>query len=154
MVNFELKLLQASRIKLHKIITSLSEDQLFKIPKGFNNNVIWHIGHCIVSQQRLMYLRSNLSMYISDELNEFFKINSSPATWKKKPDLLEIREAILLTVEKLNEDLKNDIFKTYEPLRSSMGFMINNHLEAFSYTNFHEAEHTGNIQYLIRMNES
>ncbi|WP_353938893.1 DinB family protein [uncultured Chryseobacterium sp.] len=43
-----------------------SLDQLNKIPNGFNNNLIWHIGHIIVTQQKLIYRGSGLQGYISD----------------------------------------------------------------------------------------
>lgn len=37
-----------------------SLEQLNKIPAGFNNNLIWNIGHIIVAQQSLIYQLSNL----------------------------------------------------------------------------------------------
>lgn len=150
-INYEIELLQTNRNKLTKIIDASSKELLFEIPKGFNNNIIWHIGHCVVSQQRLIYMRSNLPMHIPEDFNECFKIGTSPLTWTEEPDLSEVRKSLLVTVDKLNEDLKNNIFKSYEPMKTSMGLMINNHLQALTYANFHEAGHTGNIQYLIKI---
>lgn len=149
--SFEITLLTASRTKLLKIMNELTEEQLFLIPAGFNNNVLWHIGHCVTSQQRLMYLHSNLPMRISAQYAANFKIGTSPLTWIVKPDPAEVEESLIGTLDQLKEDLNNQIFAEYKPLRSSMGFMINDHLEALSYTNFHEAEHTGNIQYMLKM---
>jgi len=39
-------------------------EQLNKIPEGFSNNLIWNIGHIIVTQQVLIYKLSNLQGYI------------------------------------------------------------------------------------------
>ncbi|WP_407635809.1 DinB family protein [Solitalea canadensis] len=39
-------------------------DQLNKVPAGFNNNLIWNIGHEIVAQQALIYKSSGLEGYI------------------------------------------------------------------------------------------
>ena len=42
-----------------KIISQLLQDftleQLNTIPEGFNNNIIWNIGHIVVVQQMLVY---------------------------------------------------------------------------------------------------
>jgi len=37
------------------MITPFSLEQLNKIPEGFNNNLIWNIAHCVVTQQLLCY---------------------------------------------------------------------------------------------------
>jgi len=150
-VDFELELLQINRKRLVSIIEGTAEHLLYEIPIGFTNNVIWHIGHCVVSQQRLIYLRSGLPMQISNSMHDNFKIGSSPTSWTGIPKLDEVKEALLSTVIKLKEDMENGIFKTYEASMSSMGFMINNHLEALKYTNFHEAEHTGSARSLLKI---
>jgi hypothetical protein len=150
-IDFELEILTASRIKLAKIMSDLSDEELLTIPKGFNNNIFWHLGHIVVSQQRLIYSRSGLPINVSSEYEENFKIGTSPKDWKETPDFLEVKESLFITVEKLKEDLKKNIFINYEPLTVSMGVTLNNHLKALTYANFHESEHTGNIQYLIKM---
>jgi hypothetical protein len=149
--NFELELLLASRAKLTCIMEEVPESVLLSIPEGFNNNILWHMGHIVVSQQRLLYMRSGLKMNVSEAYLDNFKKDTSPKTWTIIPDIQEIKTSLLSTAEILKADLKNEIFKTYDPFQTSMGFMVNNYLEAFVYTTFHEAEHTGNIQYMIKI---
>ena len=152
-INFELELLSASRTMLTNVMSNLSKDELLKIPDGFNNNIFWHLGHIVVSQQRLIYSRSGLPINISNEYEENFKIGSSPKDWNTTPDFTEVKESLLSTVEKLKEDLKKDIFTNYEPLTVSLGCTINTHLEALTYTTFHESEHIGNIKYMMKLNK-
>ncbi|MDA1182771.1 MAG: DinB family protein [Bacteroidetes bacterium] len=152
MNNFEIDILDGSRNRLKNILDDVSEKVLLTIPDGFNNNILWHIGHCVVSQQRLMYMRSGLPMNISDEYHDNFKIGTSPNNWVKTPDIVEIRESLIATAEQLKEDLEKEIFQEYTPfVIPSMGFEIKNHLDGLVYANFHEAGHTGNIQYLMRI---
>ena len=150
-VNFEVAFLAASRAKLLQLMEGLTDEQLFRIPPGFNNNIIWHLGHCVTAQQRLMYLRSKLPMHISDQYADFFKIGTSPAGWAIQPDKNEVRESLIGTVERLNEDIANNLFRQYEAMKTSAGIMLTNHVEALAYANFHEAEHTGNMMYLKRV---
>ena len=82
---FQCEILRASRLRLFNLIEVTTSDIIFKIPEGVNNNIIWQIGHCITSQQRHMYMRSGLPMYISEDFMEQFKIGSAPATWQIKP---------------------------------------------------------------------
>lgn len=150
-LNFELRLLECSRMRLLKIMEALPEEKLFTIPNGFNSNPLWQIGHCVVSQQRIMYMKSGLPMHVSDSYADNFKNGSAPATWTNRPDVNEIKDSLFSTVEKLKVDLEKGIFNSYEPFTSGMGFLISDYKEAFAYANFHEAEHTGNLKYLVKL---
>ena len=55
-----------------------SLDQLNNIPNGFNNNLIWNIGHIVVTQQKLIYRGSDLQGYISDELFKKYQSRTKP----------------------------------------------------------------------------
>jgi hypothetical protein len=142
---FEYEILRASRIRLSQLIEKSTSEILFKIPEGFNNNIIWQIGHCITSQQRHIYMRSGLPMYISKEFEESFKIGSSPDSWKVTPDVDEVKHLLIDTVNHLESDLESGIFVNYEPLELPIGFQVKNHVQALQATNYHEAEHRGQI---------
>ena len=142
---FECEILRASRTRLFQLIDTSNQELLFKIPGGFNNNIIWQIGHCITSQQRHMYMRSGLPMYITNEFMESFKIGSSPATWKTTPDVNEVKQLLIETVDHLESDLESRLFVHYEPFELPIGFQVKNHIQALQAANYHEAEHSGRI---------
>jgi len=142
---FECEILRASRTRLLQLMETVDYDVLFKIPENFNNNIIWQIGHCITSQQRHMYMRSGLPMYISQEFMETFKIGTSPRFWKIIPDVNEVKHLLLDTVNHLEKDLESRLFVNYEPVSLPIGFQMKNHLQALQAANFHEAEHSGII---------
>jgi hypothetical protein len=57
------------------VLSGYNLDQLNTIPEGFNNNLIWNIGHIIVSQ--LLVINFGLPMMVSDELVEKYKRNQA-----------------------------------------------------------------------------
>ncbi|RZL19401.1 MAG: DinB family protein [Pedobacter sp.] len=142
---FQCEILRASRTRLLHIMETSNYDMLFKIPEGFNNNIIWQIGHCITSQQRHMYMRSGLPMYISNEFMASFKIGSSPCVWKTTPDISEVKHLLIDTVDRLESDLESRIFVNYEPFELPIGFQVKSHVDALQAANYHEAEHSGTI---------
>ncbi|WP_431292003.1 DinB family protein [Pedobacter sp. P26] len=144
-VHFECEILRASRTRLLQLIETSDDEILFKIPAGFNSNIIWQIGHCITSQQRHMYMRSGLPMYISKEFMESFKIGSSPRSWKINPSVNEVKRLLIDTVNHLESDLGSGLFVNYESFELPIGFQVKNHIEALQAANYHEAEHSGKI---------
>jgi hypothetical protein len=144
-VHFECEILRASRNRLLQLIETSNNEILFKIPGGFNNNIIWQIGHCITSQQRHMYMRSGLPMYISKEFMQSFKIGSSPHSWEINPDVNEVKHLLIDTVNNLESDLESRLFVNYEPFELPIGFKVKNHVEALQAANYHEAEHSGRV---------
>jgi hypothetical protein len=143
--NIQFEILKASRIRLSQLMHTLSLQELLTIPKGFNNNILWQIGHCISSQQRHMYMRSGIPVYISEEFMDNFKIGTSPSIWKTNPNVEEVKHLLMYTVDKLENDLKAEIFENYQSFSLPIGIQVNNHLEALQAAIYHEAEHSGII---------
>lgn len=132
-----------SRTMILEMIQNYSLEQLNKIPTGFNNNLIWNIGHIIVAQQVLIYKLSGLSMMIADEMVDKYKNGSRPERDVTQAELDEIRNLLLSTINKTIIDYKNGLFKTYNEYTTSIGFSLRNAEEAIVYNNFHEGLHIG-----------
>ncbi len=144
-------MLRASRNRLLKLLETTELEILFKIPEGFNNNIIWHIGHCITTQQRHMYMRSGLPMHISDEFMDTFKIGTSPRSWQNIPDVNEVKHLLLHTIDCLESDLESKIFVHYTPFELPLGIQISNHMQALQAAIYHEGEHSGIILSYLRL---
>ena len=67
-MNFVFEVLEKTRGSFYRILDKKSLEDLNKIPKGFNNNIIWNIGHIVVTEQLLAYKLSGLQMMVSDDL--------------------------------------------------------------------------------------
>ena len=59
-MDFTFQVLNNIRGIFKKIIENNSLKDLNKTPNGFNNNIIWNIGHVVVSEQLLAYKLSGL----------------------------------------------------------------------------------------------
>ena len=148
---FHIEHLYVIRKKLLEALTTLPMDKLLAIPKGCNNNMLWQIGHCVVSQQRLMYTLSGLPMNVSETLFQNFKIGTSPKDWAVTPDVEEVKTALLSTVDQLKKDLESGLFKEYKAYKTSSGLELKSLADAFVYSNYHEGVHIGNLEIFKRI---
>lgn len=150
-MHFTLEVLPKTRKSFIKIIESISLDDLNKIPKGFNNNIIWNIGHIVVSQQLLAYKLSGLPMVVSDELVGKYRKDSKPEGAVSQEEVNEIKDLLMTTIDKTKVDYSNNVFKNYnEYTVSTTGNTLTNIDEAFEFILFHEGIHLGYVLALLR----
>jgi hypothetical protein len=139
----ELRLNRASRDTLSLFLDRHSPAQLNAIPFGFGNNLIWNIGHVVVTQQLLVYRASGLDMMIDDELVSRYKKGTRPEGIVTEEGIGELRRLLYPTIEKTSDDLASGIFREYREFTSSFGFTVSNVHDALVMNNYHEATHIG-----------
>ncbi|HEY0091232.1 MAG TPA: DinB family protein [Flavobacterium sp.] len=134
---------RTSRKVLSQFLQNYSIEQLNTIPLGFNNNLIWNIGHIIVVQQMLVYKLSGLPMMVSDDMVEKYKKGTKPETMILQPEIDEIQSLLFETINQTKADLNSAIFKNYNEFTSMTGFTMKNAEDAMAFNYYHEAIHTG-----------
>jgi len=139
---------KTSRTIILKFLENYSLEQLNKIPEGYNNNIIWNIGHIIAAQQALVYKLSGLPILVSDEFISKYKKGTKPESIVSQTEIEEIKTLLAFTLLKTEEDYNNNVFLNYTEYTTSMGFTIHNVKEAISFNNYHEGVHTGIIMSL------
>ncbi|WP_445735362.1 DinB family protein [Mariniflexile sp.] len=150
-MHFTLDVLPNTRKSFHKIIENTSLEDLNKIPKGFNNNIIWNIGHIVVTQQLLAYKLSGLPMMISDGLVGKYRKDTKPEAAVSQEEVNEIKDLLFTTIEKTKADYSNDVFKDYNAYTvSTTGNTLTHINEAFEFILFHEGIHWGYVMALLR----
>lgn len=117
--------------------------QLNKIPNGFNNNIIWNIGHAIVAQQSLIYKGSNLPMDISDDLVDLYKPGTKPTGTTSQAEANELKEFLISLIAKTEADFQKGFFTTYNERTTGTGFYLASIKDAFEFNNYHEGLHLG-----------
>ncbi|MFC3559076.1 DinB family protein [Pedobacter jamesrossensis] len=79
-MNDVFKFINDSRQAFIKFLDGLTIEQLNHMPEGYNNNIIWHFGHVVVSTKALCYLRTGILKQPSDILfYEFYKSGTRQA---------------------------------------------------------------------------
>ncbi|MBP4139724.1 DinB family protein [Flavobacterium geliluteum] len=136
---------------LIKVLDSHSLEQLNKIPNGFNNNLIWNIGHCVATQQVLVYKLSGLPTLVSDEFIEKYKKGTKPEGDVSQKEVAEIRDLLSKTAEQTEVDFNNKLFVSYNVYTTSMGFTLSNVEDGLSFNNYHEGIHTGIIMNIRKL---
>lgn len=138
------KHLQASfynRKMFESYLNGLSLQDLFKIPNGYRNNIVWQVGHIISVQQQLVYLRSGLPLKIPVEFSKKYGRGSTPDEVINEEDFNEIKSLLFNPIEELEKDLQSNIFENYEPLTTLPGMVLSNVNDALEFNNFHDTIH-------------
>lgn len=134
---------QTSRGLYQNFLDNYSLDQLNTIPPGMSNNLIWNIGHVIVSQQKLVYALSGLPMHITDSLFEKYQNGSRPDGKTTQTEVDEIKKLLSEMVEKTKSDFEAGVFKEFHPYQTKTGFHLGTWKEAMEFNNYHEGIHLG-----------
>ncbi len=118
-------------------------DQLNLTPTGFNNNLIWNIGHIVVTQQLLVYNLSGLPMLVSDELVKKYKKGTKPEQPVTQAEVDEIKTLMFDLIDQTQADFGSGVFTNYVEYHTSAGYFLKNVEQAIEFNNFHEGIHIG-----------
>lgn len=127
-------------------IQNLSVQQFNTIPTGFNNNLIWNIGHLVATEQRILYSRSGQIPLVSEEFFTKFQSGSRPSEHIEEVEINEIRKLLTYSIERFEQDRSNKLFTNYLSWSPSYGNTISNIEEAIPFLAFHEGLHLGCIK--------
>ncbi len=147
---FEIDITRKNRKLFEGFLNTLTLEELNKVPEGFNNNIIWNIAHCIVTQQLLVYKLSNLGSVLSDEMIAEFRKGTKTERDLSQAEVDNIRSLLFLPLDQTEEDYNAGKFKTYNEYTVSTGSTLANIDEALAFNNFHEGIHYGYILALIK----
>ncbi|TRW22728.1 DinB family protein [Flavobacterium zepuense] len=139
----EFKITRKSREIFNQYFENYTLEQLNKIPQGHNNNLIWHIGHIIVSQQALVYKGANQQPNVSEELIARYMRGTKPERDATQAEAEEIRSLLFAPLEKTEQDYRSGLFTSYNARKSELGFDLLTIEDAIAFNNYHEAIHLG-----------
>ncbi|MDP2089739.1 MAG: DinB family protein [Flavobacteriaceae bacterium] len=146
----QLDIIKNHREILLSLIADLNQEQLCKIPNGFNNNVIWNVGHILVTQQMLTYGLSNLSYKIDKELVDKYRKGSIAMKNVSTDEINQIKELLVTTLDTLESDLQQNKFASFNHYKTSMGLELNSITDCIPFMAYHEGIHLGIILSLIK----
>lgn len=145
-------LIRFARSSFLKLIDGLSDEHLNLTPPGFNNNLVWNLGHVIAVQQALCYLRAGQNPVIAATLMDAYQKGTAPSAPVSSDEIAELKRLAFSTITQLEEDLARGAFAAYEPFTVTPDKLPVNHIaDALAFTAFHEALHLGYAQSLKRV---
>ena len=124
-------------------IENYTLEQLNLIPDGLRNNLIWNIGHIVVSQQRLAYLLSGNETLLTEEFTNKYVNGTIPDGKTTQEEVDEIKRLLFSTIEQTILDYKNEKFNNYTETQTRTGFLLTNFEEAMLFNHYHEGVHLG-----------
>ena len=150
-MEYQLNLLKTTRQNALDLTQDLNTEQLNLIPTGFNNNLIWNLGHMVVTQQLLCYRLAGQRGHVSDDWIARYRKGSRPEEVVAQAEIEAIREALRTTSDQFMQDYEAGIFKTYNTYTTSYNATLSTVEEAFIFNNLHEAMHYGTMLTLKKL---
>jgi len=132
-------------------LKDLRPGQFNRIPEGFNNNMIWNLGHMIAAQQGICYKRAGLPTLISDDFWERFRSGSKPDGDTGAEEIAHIKELLFTSLDQLEADYNKHIFGNYTPWTTRYAVEITGIDDAIKFIPFHEGLHLGTIMAIKRL---
>lgn len=148
---FIFQTMKRHRRNLVKILENTPESHLEAIPAGFRNNIWWNLCHILVVQQLLCYKLSGLPLKIPEDLVGAYSKGTFPGALPGLTERAEVAQLLVDTVEGLEQDYSNAIFKTYTTYHTSAGFTLSSVDQALQFNLYHEGLHLGTVLSLLKI---
>jgi hypothetical protein len=142
------EILNITRNNILNSIKDLSLSELNKIPIGFNNNVIWNVGHIVATQQLLCYKMAGLDMALDAAFIAKYMKGSFAVGDASQEELDYIVKQLKELPAKVEADYANQLFKEYNTYTTSYNITLNDVEQAIQFNNVHEGLHLGYIMAL------
>jgi hypothetical protein len=142
--------IKKERLFLLKLLEEVTIDEWNSVPPGFNNNIIWNLGHLVASQQGVCYLRAGLKTRIDEAFYIRFKPDTKPGDFISNDEVAAIKALLFSTLEQFEEDYQNGLFVNYNTWTTRYGATLTNIDDAMQFLLYHEGLHTGYIMALKR----
>ena len=147
----EFEIFRQTRKNFIALTEGLGDEDILTIPDGFNNNILWNLGHVLVTQQLLCYMMTDNPLYVSEELVSMFRKATVPESEGNSDTRKVIIDSLLPMVDKLVEDYQAGLFGEFKEYPTSYGYTLSSIEDAITFNNLHEGLHLGYIMALKRI---
>ena len=147
----QIEIIRKTRTFLLKNLEDLTTEQYNKIPEGFNNNIVWNLGHMIAAQQGVCYIRAGLPPRVGQDIINSFKSSTKPERTYSGAEIENIKSLLFSTLDQLEEDYNNNAFGGYTAWSTRYGVELTSIDEALDFLPFHEGLHSGCITALNKL---
>ncbi len=132
---------RVTRENFSRLVNSLSEEQLNRIPAGFANNIAWNFGHIIAGQQTIFYMKAGLAPRMPEAFMSRYRKGTRPVETITAEEIKQLHA--YLPLDCFREELASGKFESYESFTTEYGAHIDNIYDAIPYVAVHDALHYG-----------
>ncbi|GGH21396.1 DinB family protein [Mucilaginibacter phyllosphaerae] len=151
MLDKQLDIMLQPRIKILETLQGFTVAQLNTIPAGFNNNIIWNLGHMVAAQQGVCYKRAGLNTWVDDAFFQRYKPESKPEAPVDEEEFENIKQLLVSSLDQLKKDYADSVFTNYPAWTTRYGVKIANIEDALAFLPFHEGLHIGYIMAMRKL---
>ncbi|MDQ0999818.1 hypothetical protein QFZ28_000218 [Neobacillus niacini] len=145
------KNMELTRSFFIKNVVAIDKDVIDVQPKGFNNNIHWHVGHVLTATESLLFGFPKSSTNLPVSYMELFARGTKPADWQG--DVPSVAVLVSQLKDQLNRmkeiPVESLSVKLKEPFlgQETFGELVN-------FVLLHENLHLGHIQAMKRVIET
>lgn len=147
----QIEIIKQPRQMVLSILNDFTIEQLNKVPAGFNNNLIWNLGHMVAAEQGICYKRAGVDTYVSETFFETYKPGSKPERFINKEEFEEIKTLLNTSLDQLSKDCNANLFVNYPTWTTRYGVEITSIEDAIAFLPFHDGLHIGYIMAMRKL---
>jgi uncharacterized damage-inducible protein DinB len=137
-----------TRERFLKEVQSIDPEIADVLPKGFNNNIHWVVGHVLTVAEQFLFGYPANSTNLPANYKELFGGGTKPADWSGDvPSIAVLIEQLSEQIKRINEIPESQLAKKLE--KPFLGFETFGELGSLAM--FHEANHLGQIHAMARV---
>ena len=136
-----------------KVFEVTDEKHLTVTPKGFNNHILWNLGHIYVIQERMVFPAMSEAPQLNDTYLQLFNKNTSPANWTTTlPEINELKQLLRNQTGRIKASFQDRLDeKLVEPFTLFKVLTFQTLRDVLTFTIFHEGMHLETMKIYYRM---
>jgi hypothetical protein len=150
-MNVHIDNIRKTRKYIIDFVKDLSLEKLNMVPHGFNNNILWNMGHLVAAQQTICYTKGGLRASIPEHLYANYKPGTKPERFFDNNEEDQVKELIITSLDSLEKDYTDNYFLQFSGWTNRYGIFLKDIDDAINYMQFHEGLHTGVIMSIKKL---
>lgn len=129
------------------LVEELTLEELNTIPAGFNNNIIWNLGHIMISTIGLCYVRSQADVSHTIPFAKLFGKGTRPGEPIDQQTVNEVKRLIVESITQIERDAASGLFDKVVPYSTdTYGHEMADIKEILTCTLAHDNMHLGIVK--------
>lgn len=153
MKHYVVKQLRFVRENTLSQVVGMKEEETLFIPKGFNNNIKWNLGHIYLIQEKFGFQIIGEETKLPNNFMELFSTGTKPVDWRNQvlPTTDELIQLLINQLERIEKNLDGRLEDEIVPYTTSTGLSLSTVKELISFCLYHEGMHFNAIKSIKRM---